>query len=150
MAQDPGRLAWELADRIGQAGALFDAVVADVVATTPLTPSEAIALVVLAGGPGGRTQAELGRALGVSRQHAHAVVHKLQRLGLVRSDRRRREAVVRPTGKGERLIEKLRPDAEARLARAIAGLASAERATLHRLAGRLVAALANDLAGASR
>lgn len=146
MPRDSGRLAWEIADRIGQASALFSAVLGDVVAPTPLTVGEAIALVVLAGEPAGRTQADLGRALGVSRQHAHAIARRLRGLGLARGDRSGREVTMRPTPRAERLIKELRPGAQARLARAVSGLTPAERRTIHRLCGRLVGSLARDVA----
>ena len=144
VASSSGRLAWDLADRIGEASALFNAVLSDVVAATPLTVGEAIALVVLASAPAGRTQAGLGRALGVSRQHAHATVRRLRDLGLARGVRRGREVAMLPTPRGERLLEKARPAAEARLARAVSALTAAERSALHGLCGRLVEVLARD------
>lgn len=146
MAMDGGRLAWELADRIGQASGLFHAALGDVVAPTPLTVGEGVVLVVLASEPGARTQAGLARALGVSRQHAHATVRRLCELGLVHGVRRGREVTMRPTPRGVSLIEKVRPAAEARLARAVSALTAAERSALHRLCGRLVEALARDVA----
>lgn len=141
MPRRPGLLAWELADRIGHANALFGATLRSVVAESPLTVAEAIALVVLASEPAGRTQVELGRALGVTRQHAHAMTRRLTALGLTRGRRRGREVSITPTPSAHRLIAKLRPAAEARLAQALAGLTRSERAALHRLTGRLVEVL---------
>ncbi|CAG1008289.1 hypothetical protein MYXO_03708 [Myxococcaceae bacterium] len=149
MAREAGRIAWELADRVGQASALFHGVLGDVVASTPLTVAEAIALVVLASEPGGRTQADLGRALGVSRQHAHAMARRLRGLGLVRGDRRGREVSMHPTARGKRLIEKLRPGAQARLARSLSGLTMREQIVLHRLCARLVESIEQELAGSA-
>lgn len=116
-------------------------------AATPLTVAEAIALVVLASEPAGRTQAELGRALGVTRQHAHAMARHLTALGLMRASRRGREMVMSPTPRAHRLIAELRPAAEARLARAVSGLTHAERIALHRLSERLVEVLARAVEG---
>ncbi len=144
MPRDAGRLAWELADRVGHAHALFGAVLGGVVAGTPLTVGEAIALAVLASAPAGLSQTGLGGALGVTRQHAHALTRRLAGHRLVRRTRRGREVRLEPTPRAERLVAELRPGAEARLARALSGLAPRERRDLHRLCGRLVEVLARE------
>jgi DNA-binding MarR family transcriptional regulator len=145
--RSPGRLAWELADRVGHANALFQAALGGVVSSTPLRVGEAIALVVLASEPAGRSQTQLGHALGVTRQHAHAVARRLAGLGLVRRARHGREVRMEPTPRARRLIAALRPAAEARLARAVAKLSPSERRALHHLCGRLVEVLASDVEG---
>lgn len=147
MASRAGALAWEIADRIGHAHALLTAALGEVVGPTPLTVGEAIGLEVLALAPEGRTQVEWARALGVTRQHAHALARRLVALRLVRGERRGRTVSMRVTPRGVALIEAVRPSAEARLARAMAALSASERASLHRLGGRLVEALERDLAG---
>lgn len=144
MPRAAGRLAFELADRIGHASALFHAAMGGVVAATPLTVGDAIALVILAGAPAGLTQTRLGSALGVSRQHAHAVSRRLVALRLARRARRGREVWMEATPRAERLIAELRPAAEARLARSVSGLTPKELRDLHRLCGRLVEVLARD------
>ena len=71
---------------------------------------------------------------------------RLRDLGLARGVRRGREVAMLPTPRGERLLEKARPAAEARLARAVSALTAAERSALHGLCGRLVEVLARDVA----
>jgi len=147
VASSAGTLVWEIADRIGHAHALLTLALAEVIGPTPLTVGEAIGLMVLSLAPEGRTQVEWSRALGVTRQHAHALARRLVALRLVRGERRGRAVLMRVTPRGIALIEAVRPAAEARLVRALSALSASERNALHRLGGRLVEALERDAAG---
>ncbi|MCZ7616849.1 MAG: MarR family winged helix-turn-helix transcriptional regulator [Myxococcota bacterium] len=147
VASSAGTLVWEIADRIGHAHALLTLALAEVIGPTPLTVGEAIGLMVLSLTPEGRTQVEWSHALGVTRQHAHALARRLVALRLVRGERRGRTVLMRVTPRGIALIEAVRPAAEARLVRALSALSASERSALHRLGGRLVEALERDAAG---
>jgi len=144
VSRSAGVIAWEIADRVGHASALFSATLSSALSSTPLTVGEAIGLVVLSLEPGGRTQVEWSRALGVTRQHAHALARRLVALRRVRGERRGRERLMRATPRGLAVIEAVRPAAEARLSRALSALSAPERASLHRLSGRLVEVLERD------
>jgi DNA-binding MarR family transcriptional regulator len=93
------------------------------------------------------SQRELSRILGIDPRNAVAVLDGLEHRSLVdraHDPKDRRRHAVRLAPKGRQLLERLRRDGAATESSMLSGLTVAERATLHRLLVKLLAALAGQ------
>ncbi|MEU3018646.1 MULTISPECIES: MarR family transcriptional regulator [unclassified Nocardiopsis] len=89
------------------------------------------------------SQRELSRALGIDPNVMVGVIDELERLALVervRNPRDRRRYIVTPTPRAREALERARAEAERLEREFFSELDDGERAALHELSGRLVAA----------
>jgi|GEM_PF-2898842 len=96
---DPARTV-ALVDGLARVHGRLTTLVSEATATSTLTPSEGMALRVVAGAPEGLSQSRWGRQLGVSRQRAHALAEGLAARGLLTVERAGRASSVRVTASG--------------------------------------------------
>jgi DNA-binding MarR family transcriptional regulator len=99
---------------------------------------------------GPQSQRELSRTLGIDPRNAVGVLDGLEHRSLVdrvQDSADRRQYAIRLTLKGRHLLERLRRDGAATESSMLSGLTVAERATLHRLLVKLLAAMAGQKAG---
>ncbi|MFT6437964.1 MAG: DNA-binding MarR family transcriptional regulator [Candidatus Azotimanducaceae bacterium] len=131
--------AWELTDTIGHLHTLLGAVIERQVKPLGLTRAQAIALGILAERPQGISQAEWARLQGVTRQHAHAIAHRLEHEGWIIAKRLGRERVVALSKTGFQKVEALRPEMELSLQAVFDGLSPDENHVLLGLLSKLTA-----------
>ena len=141
---DAGRLAYEIADRIGHAHVLLSDAVDEVIGPLGLSRSVGIALAVLDAYPEGLSQAAWTRLQRVTRQRAHALANRLDDDGLILIEPQGREVRVTLSAAGRRLVRGVEPRTRSRLATATARLSTRDKRDLHSLLGKLIAGLERD------
>ncbi|MCP4005077.1 MAG: hypothetical protein GY725_12860 [bacterium] len=141
---DAGRLASEIADRIGHTHVLLSDAVDEIIGPLGISRSMGIALAVLDAFPDGLSQTAWARLQGVTRQRAHALANRLDDDGLILLEAQGREVRVTLSTTGRRLVRGVEPRTQARLASATTGLSSREKRELHLLLGKLITSLERD------